>query len=195
MRVAPASPRSLTCCPPLRWIVWPDPRQGRGAGTRGRPPARCRAGGNAAGQAGGCTWALGSGLSAIAPRPVFGHRTVVGAAELVVGLALIVYGILALRRTGRASEAPRRGWLDRLASVHLWTAIGVGVVLNLRPKALLLAVAGGLAIGSSRLTTAETIAAAAIYAALSASVIGGIVVAHLVRTRPGEIDGIAGEGM
>lgn len=79
--------------------------------------------------------------------------------------------------------------------MHLWTAIGVGVVLNLRPKALLLAVAGGLAIGSSRLTTAETIAAAAIYAALSASVIGGIVVAHLVRTRPGEIDGIAGEGM
>ncbi|WP_291038320.1 GAP family protein [Herbiconiux sp.] len=126
-------------------------------------------------------WALGSGLSSISPRHAFGHMTVFGAAELVIGAALILYGILTLRRPSTPSRSPAGGWLDRIGSVQAWTALGVGVIVNLRPKALLLAVAAGIAIGSSRLSTAETIAAAAIYAALSSSVIGGLAITHLVR--------------
>jgi len=127
------------------------------------------------------TAAIGSGLSLVPRRPFDPHHVVFGAAEITIGVLLVAYGIYRSLRSPRAPRSSSRAWKERLAGIGPLAAVAIGLGLNLRPKAILLALAAGLAIGSGDLTAVEALAAAAIYALLATSAIAGAVVAHLLR--------------
>jgi len=98
--------------------------------------------------------------------------------EILIGITLIalaVIGHVRRSRMGRSREdqnhsAPPR-WLNRAGSMGPLAAFAVGVVLNLRPKALLLGAAAGLAFNGPRLDTGEIVLLIAVYVAVASSTI------------------------
>jgi len=80
------------------------------------------------------------------------HETWVGAVEIVIGMALVVVGIVALRRPRTADgSGSMPGWMDRIGSIRGRRAFGLGLALNVRPKALLLVAAAGLLLRTASL--------------------------------------------
>lgn len=79
--------------------------------------------------------------------------TVVGIAGIVVGAALLAYGVVAAVRSARAARAGRPAapsrWLRAVSSLGPRASLGLAVALNLRPKGLLIAVAAGVAVTGS----------------------------------------------
>lgn len=78
--------------------------------------------------------------------------TAVGVAEVIVGGALMLLGVVALVRRRRPSAARVPGWMSKVDSLDPLPAFGLGMALNVRPKALLLAVAAGLILHTASLT-------------------------------------------
>ena len=109
------------------------------------------------------------GLSA-APDSISSRSTpTFGVAETVIGILLLALGaVLILRRTKPKASSP---WMERLAGIGPLPAFGVGVLLNLRVKALLLAAAAGLAISAARPTLAEGLIALGIYTAIGCATV------------------------
>jgi Sap, sulfolipid-1-addressing protein len=97
--------------------------------------------------------------------------TAIAIAEIVVGCALVAFGILTLRRSGRAASDNRKNWLDGLGSMGRLASFGVGFAMGFRPKALLLGAAAGLVLASARLNPTETAIAVSLYVAISASTV------------------------
>jgi hypothetical protein len=121
----------------------------------------------------------------------------VGVAEIVVGIGLLTYVVVLFvrRRPARLAavesaeldavpadpELPR--WLRAVGTLKPWPALGLGIVLNLRPKALLLAIAVGLIVGPSGLGVAQTTIVLLIFIVLGGSSVGVPVVLSLARPR------------
>jgi hypothetical protein len=85
-------------------------------------------------------------------------------ARLGLGVVLLLVGArLWLRRAGKAEPA----WLRSLAGITPARALRLGLLLSANPKTLLLAVAGGLAIGAAELTLAGTVVAVAVFIGLA----------------------------
>jgi hypothetical protein len=85
-------------------------------------------------------------------------------ARLGLGVVLLLVGArLWLRRAGKAEPA----WLRSLAGITPARALRLGLLLSANPKTLLLAVAGGLAIGAAELTLAGTVVAVAVFTGLA----------------------------
>jgi hypothetical protein len=130
------------------------------------------------------TLALGSGLSLLPNRQSVAHDTLAGAVEILIGATLVVYGTVgALRRRKTPSEVSQR-WLRRLHTIPPRAALGFGLLLNVRPKALLLVIAAGLAIAGGDLSVTETVISSLVYAVLATSIVAGTVIAHLARPIP-----------
>src|SRR6187431_1262443 len=72
--------------------------------------------------------------------------TVIGALEIIIGAALIVLAIFSFRRARKRSNTPIPNWLKSSGSLGPWSSLGLALVLNIRPKALLIAVAAGLTV-------------------------------------------------
>ncbi|WP_431797243.1 GAP family protein [Microbacterium kunmingense] len=99
-----------------------------------------------------------------------GSSVALGVTEVLVGGALVAGGLLTLRaRVSRRTEA--RAWLGRVDALGPWSSFAVAVVLNLRPKALLLACAAGLVIRGASLTVGHATIVIAIYTVLAGSTI------------------------
>ncbi len=107
------------------------------------------------------------------PSPRFDRQpdVAVGIAELVVGLALVVFGIVRLRQSYRSTTYEMPRWLSAVSSLGPWSSLGVALVLNLRPKAILLAVAAGLGIRGDDLPLADAAIVIAVYTVISASTV------------------------
>lgn len=104
---------------------------------------------------------------------------VVAVIEVVLGLLLVAYGVFVFRR--RPPAEPKQGrWTKALDRAPTWSALSTGIILNIRPKALLLGVAAGVAISKSSLSTGETFVAIAIYTVITASTVAGPVIYMLV---------------
>src|SRR5215217_5001842 len=85
------------------------------------------------------------------------NQDVVGWVEIVLGLALIVYAVVQFVRSRRSpaqTELPRL--IRSVGSIRPVPALGLGLVLNLRPKALLLSTSAAVLLGTTRLSPAET---------------------------------------
>jgi hypothetical protein len=101
-------------------------------------------------------------------------------ARLGLGVVLLLVGArLWLRRAGKAEPA----WLRSLAGITPARALRLGLLLSANPKTLLLAVAGGLAIGAAELTLAGTVVAVAVFIAPTErfTVTGSSTAVHGVR--------------
>lgn len=95
------------------------------------------------------------------------HEALVGRLEVVVGLAMVLLGVVTLARRKRRGGGGRPGWLDGIGSVGTVPVLGIGLALNLRPKALLLAAAAGLAISGAHLQSDENLVLLILYTAIA----------------------------
>ena len=98
-------------------------------------------------------------------------QPVVGVAIIAVGVALLLLGVLGARRPRTTSGMP--SWLTAVGSVGWAKAAGLALVLNLRPKALLLAFAAGLSLRGTELTPGQTGIVVTIYTVIAVSSVAG----------------------
>ena len=99
-------------------------------------------------------------------------ETWVGVLEILIGLALIAVGIVALRRPRTGDGAGGMpGWMDRIGSIRGRRAFGLGLALNVRPKALLLVTAAGLLLRSASLSIEGTALVMAFFLVVATSTV------------------------
>ena len=109
-------------------------------------------------------------LTAVAGQALPGrprqHEALVGKLEVLIGSAMVLLGAVTLLRRDHARGGDRPGWLNGLGAFGALPVFGIGLALNLRPKAVLLAAAAGLAISGARLRDAENLVLLVSYTAI-----------------------------
>lgn len=112
------------------------------------------------------------GAQALPITSIRTQQTAFGIAEVVIGAALVIFGIVSGVRAARR-PAPAQGakWLSAVRSFGPRPSFALAVILNLRPKGLLLGVAAGLAIGSAGVSDSDVVIAVAFYVVISASTV------------------------
>jgi Sap, sulfolipid-1-addressing protein len=125
-------------------------------------------------------WVIGVvavvGVSAVSAQalPNVSRRAqekVAGVVELVIGAALIVLGLVQILRRSRSSASGMPRWLTAVDSFSGPVSFAVGVVLNVRPKGLLLGVTAGLALHAASVNSAQSAALVAIYTLIATSTV------------------------
>lgn len=126
-----------------------------------------------------------SALSNLLPRPdPEGSSPVSAALKIVIGAALVALGIRKwTRRPGAGESAAEPAWMARVDSMTGGRAVMFGMLLGANPKNLLLALAAGVAIGSSGLTISEEVIAAAVFTAVAAASVAIPVLVYLAAAR------------
>ncbi len=101
------------------------------------------------------------------------QQSAFGIAEIVIGAALVVLGIVSgIRAVRHPSTAQGAKWLSAVKSFGPRPSFGLAVILNFRPKGLLLGVAAGLAIGGATgMSASDAVTAVAFYVVISASTV------------------------
>jgi hypothetical protein len=115
------------------------------------------------------------------------HEELVGVLQVVVGGALALLGLTALRLRHSESATRLPGWMTRVDSLDSGPAFGVGVALNVRPKALLLMAAAGLILHTASLVAQETVIAIVFFTVVATStVMAPVLLTYLApaRTEP-----------
>lgn len=108
--------------------------------------------------------------------------------EIALGACLIVAGIvLAFRKNAPATDESARiaAVTDRLTPRR---AFGFGLLMNVRPKSILLTIAAGVAIGTAPIDPLAGGVAIIVFAVISGSVVVGLVITYAIgktRVRPG----------
>jgi hypothetical protein len=94
------------------------------------------------------------------------HEVLLGKLEIVVGVAMVLLGVATL---GRRSASSGRGarWLTGIGSLRVLPIFGIGLALNIRPKAVLLVAAASLAISRADLPFEENLVLVALYTAIA----------------------------
>jgi hypothetical protein len=111
--------------------------------------------------------ALATAASHALPRRPRQHAAIVGKLEVVIGIAMVVLGIVTLARRNLAAGGGAPGWLEGMGSLGMLPVFGIGLALNLRPKAVLLVAAAGLAISAPRLAFNERLLLSLFYTAVA----------------------------
>ena len=106
-----------------------------------------------------------------------------GVVEMLVGMGLILVAVVAWRRSRAQVSTQMPRWLRTMGALGGWAAFGVAFVLNLRPKAILLAVAAGLVLRGASLSVPQAAIAIAVYTAVAASTIAIPIVMTLAAPR------------
>jgi hypothetical protein len=115
------------------------------------------------------------------PRSSRQPDTAVAVLQILVGAALIVIAIVSWRRERHGgSTAPTPSWLSSAGNLGPWSATGLGLLLNIRPKGLLLAIAAGLTVRADADTLATAIIAIVIYTLIAASTVAVPIIATLM---------------
>ncbi|QIK64181.1 hypothetical protein G7068_13965 [Leucobacter viscericola] len=125
---------------------------------------------------------FGVGLSAISSPTPSESDPLLNAIEIVLGLVLFGFGFVFLFKRSKKSESSSNGsWTKRLMGVRPLTAVGLGVVLNLRPKALLLAAAVGLVVGIENSGIFGGVVTLIVYTVLGCSSVAVPVIVTMLR--------------
>ena len=103
---------------------------------------------------------------------------------IAVGVALIILGIAVARGPRRMSGMP--SWLTAVGSVGWPKAAGLALVLNIRPKALLLSIAAGLTVRGHTVTAGQTVMLIVIYTLVGASSVAWPIIYSIVAPRRAE---------
>jgi hypothetical protein len=94
------------------------------------------------------------------------HQVLVGKLEIVVGIAMVLLGMTTLARRHAAGGRGAR-WLDDIGSLEVLPILGIGLALNIRPKAMLLVAAAGLTISRADLPFDENLVLVVLYTAIA----------------------------
>lgn len=116
----------------------------------------------------------------------------IGTLEIIVGAALILVGLWTLWLARRRTEKTVPAWLRSVEKVGPITSFGLALVLNLRPKSLLLAIAAGLALRADTDSTADALLAIAVYTVIGASTVAVPIIATVAAPATMEPRLIAG---
>jgi amino acid transporter len=108
---------------------------------------------------------------AIPVKPRHRPETTIAVLEIVIGLLMVVLGLVALRRRTESGSGPLPTWVNRIDTFGSLPALGIGLALNLRPKAILLAAAAGLVLRGAKLSPTESLLMIAIYTAIATSTV------------------------
>ncbi|QJU53892.1 GAP family protein [Herbiconiux sp. KACC 21604] len=128
--------------------------------------------------------------SLIPPVPGSDHSPLIAVIEWVVGAGLIVMAVIRLVRSRRKARSSTDGlelfddevpattpaWMTRLTRLGPLPSLGVGFVLMLRPKNLLLTIAAGVAIATGDASFAETVVAVVIFVVLGISTLAAPII-------------------
>jgi hypothetical protein len=95
------------------------------------------------------------------------HDDLIATLEVAVGVAMVVMGLITLVRRNRAATGRGRTWLDGIGSLGLVPVFGIALALSVRPKAVLLVTAAGLAISRANLRFEQNLVLAVLYTALA----------------------------
>jgi hypothetical protein len=128
------------------------------------------------------------------PQPRRGPDPATAVLLMVVGAALIVLGVLNMRRSSQSESTGLPGWLSRVDSFGGLVSFSVAVLLNLRPKGLLLGIAAGLALHAAAVETDEIIVLIVIYTVIASSTVVVPIVASFLAPRRVEPKLIAARG-
>ena len=124
-------------------------------------------------------WVLGTAagltLATLAAQALPGRPrrldTLIGTLEILTGSALVLAGLVSIVRHRRAPTSERPGWIEGIGSFGPLPAFGIGLALNVRPKALLLFTAASLAITGAKLSVEEILIAIIVYTAFATSTV------------------------
>ena len=123
-------------------------------------------------------------LASTLPQPRRGPDPAAAVLSMVIGATLIVLGVVNLRRNSQGESTGLPGWLSRVDSFGGPVSFAVAVLLNLRPKGLLLGMAAGLALHATVRNTDELIVLIIIYTVIASStVVIPIVASFLAPSR------------
>jgi len=113
-----------------------------------------------------------------APQPV------VGTIKIVLGALLLLLAVRQWRsRPHGGDEPPMPKWMAAIDTLTAWRALALGFALAaINPKNLLMAVAGGVAVGSGALAVGETVLTLAIFTVIAASTVAVPVIAYLAAS-------------
>ena len=111
------------------------------------------------------------------------HDALVAKLEVVIGTALVLLGVVTLVRRSRAGSGRGPGWLDSIGTFGILPVFGIGLALNLRPKAILLAAAAGLAIAGVNLVFHDDLGLMVFYTAIATCTVGVPIVATILFPR------------
>lgn len=121
--------------------------------------------------------------SALPAPPRRGPDTVTAVLAMLVGVALIVLGVIHLRRGAQSKDAGVPHWLSRVDSFGALVAFAVAVLLDFRPKGLLLGIAAGLALHAASVNAGEAAVLVAIYTVIATSTVVVPIVASFLAPR------------
>jgi hypothetical protein len=109
--------------------------------------------------------------------------TVVGALEILIGVAFVALGIIAIRRREKSPGGQEPKWAHAVGAIGAGRAVGLGLGLNLRPKGVLLCVAASLALHSANDGVEDTAILILVYTAIATSTVAVPIVATLLSPR------------
>jgi hypothetical protein len=100
------------------------------------------------------------------------HRdTAVGIIEIAIGAIMVLLGLVTLVRRRSESTGQIPGWMSRVDSLDTLPAFGLGLALNVRPKAFLLAVAAGLVLHTASLEPEAAVVGVAFFTIVATSTV------------------------
>jgi hypothetical protein len=112
------------------------------------------------------------------PRPRQADTTA-GILEIILGAAIIVYGLGSMFRGVVSVGGSASKWAEAVGALGVAKSIGLGLALNIRPKGLILSAAASLALRSAKLDVEETTVLVIIYSAIATSTVTVPIVATL----------------
>jgi hypothetical protein len=120
------------------------------------------------------------GASALPEPPRRGPDIVTAVLHIMIGIALVVLGVVSLRRSSQTEHAVLPRWLSAVDSFGALSAFGVAVLLDFRPKGLLLGIAAGLALHSASPRAGEAAALIVTYTVIATSTVVIPIMASLI---------------
>jgi hypothetical protein len=123
------------------------------------------------------------GASALPEPRRRGPDPVIAALEILIGTGLIVLGAVNLRRSSRSDHAGLPRWLSAVDSFGALPTFGVAVLLDFRPKGLLLGIAAGLALHAASVEAGEAAVLIVTYTLIATSTVVVPITASLIAPR------------
>lgn len=109
-------------------------------------------------------------------------------AEIIVGACLVVFAVVLMIRPSRPSSMNSSKLADATDKLTKPRSFGFGMLMNVRPKSLVLTLAAGLAIGTAPIDLLTGGLTVLVFAVVAGSTVAGLVVAYAIGTthvRPG----------
>ena len=123
------------------------------------------------------------GASALPEPRLRGNDPVLAALEILIGTGLIVLGVLNLRRSSHSEQSGLPRWLSAVDSFGALATFGIAVLLDFRPKGLLLGMAAGLALHAASVEAGEAAVLITVYTLIATSTVVVPITASLIAPR------------